>query len=113
MPTAPLSPESSPMTPYNSPDPFRTPLTRRQALLAAGGAAALAALPAPRSVQAAKRDPKWEAAMDKGLKWVAKAQSNQGHWTAGGYPTAMTALAGTALIGSGSTTTQGPYAKHI
>jgi len=94
-------------------DPFRTPLTRRQALLAAGGSAALAALPAPRVAQAGKRDPKWEAAIDKGLKWVAKTQSNQGHWTAGGYPTAMTALAGTALIGSGSTTTQGPYAKHI
>jgi hypothetical protein len=70
-------------------------------------------LSAPRRAEAGKRDPKWEAAIDKGLKWVAKAQSNQGHWTAGGYPTAMTALAGTALIGSGSTTTQGPYAKHI
>src|SRR4030095_5925086 len=29
------------------------------------------------------------------------------------YPTAMTALAGTALIGNGSTTIQGPYAKNI
>ncbi len=32
---------------------------------------------------------------------------------AGTYPTAMTALAGTALLASGSTTTQGPYAKNI
>jgi hypothetical protein len=87
-------------------------LTRRQALLALGGTAAAALLPAT-PAQAAKRDPKWEASMEKGLKWVAKAQSTQGHWTAGGYPTAMTALAGTALIGSGSTTTQGPYAKNI
>lgn len=29
------------------------------------------------------------------------------------YPTAMTALGGTALICSGSTTTQGPYARNI
>jgi squalene cyclase len=36
-----------------------------------------------------------------------------GHWTAGNYPTAMTALAGTALLGSGSTATQGPYARNI
>lgn len=81
-------------------------------MLALAGAAGASLLPG-RPVQAAKRDPKWEAAMDKGLKWIAKTQSTQGHWTAGGYPTAMTALAGTALIGSGSTTTQGPYAKHI
>jgi hypothetical protein len=44
---------------------------------------------------------------------VAKSQSSLGHWTAGGYPTAMTALAGTAMVASGSTTIQGPYAKHI
>ncbi len=62
---------------------------------------------------AAKRDPKWEEAIERGLKWVASDQSSLGHWTAGTYPTAMTALAGTALICSGSTTTQGPYARHI
>jgi len=87
-------------------------ITRRQALLTLGGAAALS-LAGTAPVPAAKRDPKWETAIDRGLKWVAKNQSTQGHWTAGGYPAAMTALAGTALVGSGSTTTQGPYAKHI
>jgi len=66
-----------------------------------------------RSAHAGKKEPKWEAAIEKGLKWVARTQSSLGHWTAGGYPTAMTALAGTALVASGSTTTQGPYAKHI
>ncbi|MBC8350913.1 MAG: terpene cyclase/mutase family protein [Planctomycetes bacterium] len=65
------------------------------------------------TVDAAKRDPKWESAIERGLKWVASEQSSLGHWTAGNYPTAMTALAGTALICSGSTTTQGPYARHI
>jgi hypothetical protein len=96
------------MNPGSTPSRF----SRRQALLALGGAATASFLPATPAV-AAKRDPKWEAAIEKGLKWVARTQSTQGHWTAGGYPTAMTALAGTALIGSGSTTTQGPYAKNI
>ena len=36
-----------------------------------------------------------ETAIEKGLRWVAKTQSSLGHWTAGGYPTAMTALAAT------------------
>ena len=58
-------------------------------------------------------DAKWSTAIRNGLDWVARTQSRRGHWTAGTYPTAMTALAGTALVGSGSTTTQGPYRKHI
>jgi len=63
---------------------------------------------------AAKRDPRWEKAIQRGLEWVARTQSPiRGNWTAGNYPTAMTALAGTALVGSGSTTVQGPYAKNI
>src|SRR4029079_12718870 len=66
-----------------------------------------------RSASAAKGDPKWDQAIAKGLRWVAKQQAIDGHWTAGGYPTAMTALAGTALVSSGSTTIQGPYAKKI
>jgi Prenyltransferase and squalene oxidase repeat len=60
-----------------------------------------------------KKRAKWQASIDKGLKWVAKTQSKRGHWTASNYPTAMTALAGIALTASGSTTTQGPYAKQI
>jgi squalene cyclase len=60
-----------------------------------------------------KKRAKWQASIDKGLKWVAKTQSKRGHWTASNYPTAMTALAGVALTASGSTTTQGPYAKQI
>ena len=90
-------------------------ITRRRALQTLGAAAAGASLPLglPRSAWAIKGDPKVEAAIEKGLKWVGKSQSSLGHWTAGGYPTAMTALAGTALVASGSTTIQGPYAKHI
>jgi hypothetical protein len=67
-----------------------------------------------RSARAAKKNPEWEKAINAGLNWVSRTQSPiRGNWTAGNYPTAMTALAGTALICSGSTTTQGPYAKNI
>jgi hypothetical protein len=57
--------------------------------------------------------PHWEQAAKKGLDWLAANQSARGRWVAGTYPVAMTALAGTALLASGSTTTQGPYAKNI
>lgn len=91
-----------------------TNVSRRTALktLAAAGAG-IALNHLADSAYAGKKDPKWEAAIEKGLKWVARTQSKFGHWTAGNYPTAMTALAGTALVCSGSTTTQGPYAKNI
>ncbi|MCA9156499.1 MAG: terpene cyclase/mutase family protein [Planctomycetales bacterium] len=90
-------------------------VNRRIALRSLAAAAGLAAFGpiGVRSARAAKEDPRWEKAIQKGLDWVAKTQSSRGHWTAGNYPTAMTALAGTALICSGSTTTQGPYSKHI
>jgi hypothetical protein len=85
--------------------------TAIQTLASVAGLSATGYFTSP--LAAAKRDPKWETAIERGLKWVASEQSSLGHWTAGNYPTAMTALAGTALICSGSTTTQGPYARHI
>lgn len=90
-------------------------ISRRTALktLTAAGAAS-AGLLSPRPARAAKKNPEWEQKITKGLGWIARTQSSLGHWTAGNnYPTAMTALAGTALICSGSTTTQGPYARQI
>ena len=55
-----------------------------------------------------------ESARKKGLDWIAGTQSRLGHWNAEGtYYAAMTALAGLALTCSGSTTTQGPYARQI
>jgi hypothetical protein len=87
-------------------------LSRRVALQAfAAGSAGL--LWGTKPAVAAKRDPKWEEAITKALNWVSKSQNSAGYWTASGYTAAMTALAGTALIASGSTTTQGPYAKAI
>jgi len=91
------------------------PLSRRETLklfaaTAAGGALLDAAAP---TASAAAANPRWEKAVDKGLQWTARSQSPRGHWSAGGYPVAMTALAGTALLCSGSTATQGPYARNI
>lgn len=53
--------------------------------------------------------------VNRGLDWLASQQSRVGSWSAndGRYPTAMTALAGVALLQEGSTTTQGRYAKQI
>jgi len=94
---------------------MKTRLNRRAALrtMAAlmGGTVAIDRLAG--DAFAGRMNPRWKKAIDKGLKWVARTQSRIGHWTAGNYPTAMTALAGTALLCSGSTTTQGPYAKYI
>ena len=64
-------------------------------------------------LKAARLAPKHEDSIERGLNWIAQTQSKLGHWTAQNYPTAMTALAGLALICSGSTTTQGPYARNI
>ena len=53
--------------------------------------------------------------VSRGLDWLAKKQSRRGSWSAneGRYPTAMTALAGTAMLMEGSTTTQGRYAEPV
>ncbi len=93
----------------------RVGMSRREALggLAAVLGGAWAWSGRPRTAGAARLDPQWEKAITNGLDWAARTQSTLGHWTAGNYPTAMTALAGTAMICHGSTTTQGPYAKNI
>jgi squalene cyclase len=68
--------------------------------------------PAPRAAAAEARV---EQVVSKALDWLAARQSRRGSWAAneGRYPTAMTALAGTALLMEGSTTTQGRYADPI
>ena len=76
--------------------------------LAAGGGAALSGGRAE-----AARDPRWNDAIASGLDWLSRTQSSRGQWSTQVYPTALAALAGTAMIASGSTTTQGPYAREI
>ena len=76
--------------------------------------ASVAWLAASRQVPAAS-EAKVEQVVRRGLDWLAARQSRRGSWSANDqrYPTAMTALAGTALLMEGSTTTQGPYADAV
>lgn len=69
----------------------------------------------PGVVLAAAKNGDVDRAVTRGLDWLVAHQSRLGHWTATSdrYPTAMTALAATALLCEGSTTTQGKYAANI
>jgi len=87
---------------------------RRRALGTLGGMLVGASCPSLFAAPASDSQRRaWESCVERGLNWVAKTQSRLGHWTAANYPTAMTALAGTALCASGSTTMQGPYSVQI
>ena len=64
--------------------------------------------------RAAVEDPRTRKVITEGLDYLAYNQHKLGHWTAQGrYPTAMTALAGMAMLSEGSTATQGKYADNI
>jgi hypothetical protein len=60
---------------------------------------------------------KSQAAVKRGLDYLAKSQSQDGNWTgtpdANAYPVTMTSLAGMALLANGNTPTRGPYADNI
>ncbi len=80
------------------------------------GLLALAVLFSQRpGIAAGSRDPDLQRAVSRGLDWLAGHQSNRGNWTAnqGTYPTAMTGMAGIALLSEGLTTTQGKYARNL
>lgn len=51
----------------------------------------------------------------RALNWMAKEQSNDGHWEAlgGQYPITMTALGGMSLLMEGSTAREGKYKDRI
>lgn len=89
----------------------------RRRWMAGSVASAISAglLGSSRQLQANPRrlEPAWEQSIRSGLDYLAKTQSTSGQWSTMAYPTAITALAGTALICSGSTTTQGPYSKQV
>ena len=53
--------------------------------------------------------------ISRGLDWLASRQSRLGHWATpdGRYPTAVSALAATALLCEGSTTNEGKYSSNI
>jgi hypothetical protein len=74
-----------------------------------------AAIAWPSAAPAAVSEADLNRVISRGLDWLAAHQSRLGHWAAGGdrYPTSMTALAGTAFLSEGSTTTQGKYAPQV
>ena len=80
----------------------------RTICLTAVWAACALALAAPRHAETRRT-------IERGLDWLASRQLRLGHWTAGEgrYPTAMTGMAGMALLAEGSTTTQGKYASNV
>jgi squalene cyclase len=56
-------------------------------------------------------------AIERGLAFLAREQNKDGSWRTGGgfgsYPVVMSALAGLALVASGSSSERGPHAKHV
>jgi squalene cyclase len=64
---------------------------------------------------AAAAPPQTADVVEAGLEWLAAKQNRRGNWSAneGRYPTAITALAATALVMEGSTTSQGRYAEPV
>jgi len=87
----------------------RSPRTPAVAMVAAAVAVAAGRCPA------AAPEPAVDAVVARGLDWLEAKQTRRGNWTAneGRYPTAMTALAGTALLMEGSTTSQGRHAEAL
>lgn len=93
-----------------------TNLSRRRMLAAlpamAGGVALGASF--PRRATAGEYTAQWEEKIEKGLRWLVAQQSTRGIWEYPSYgPVPATGLAGMALLCSGSTTTQGPFAQAI
>lgn len=61
--------------------------------------------------------PTTRQAVTRGLEYLVRTQNRDGSWRTNGgsgdYPVAMTSMAGLALLASGSTPTQGPYARNV
>ena len=94
------------------------PITRRTALRSLSAAGVFAATLGgfankPSFANGVSPNPELEKTTERALNWLVKKQTRLGNWPHDTYPTAIASLAGTALICSGSTTTQGPYAKNI
>jgi len=81
---------------------------------------AFAAVPAPaqdKAVYPEGVNAEIEAAIQRGLAYLARTQNRDGSWRSEGgrgeYPCAMTGLAGMAMLASGSTPTRGKYWRAI
>ena len=54
-----------------------------------------------------------EKSVQKGLAYLARTQHREGHWGTQSFPTAMTSLAGLALLAGGNTPYEGRYAVNV
>ena len=94
-------------------------LTRRECVLTGaaglGGLALLGVGAGGNKAHADEIPTEYRACVDKGLEWVSKNQSKDGHWEAfgGQYPLTMTGLSGMALLMQGSTLREGKYKDNI
>lgn len=80
----------------------------RRTALACLASLPLLGVPLP---ELARREP--DEATERALTWLAGQQARAGSWPSRSYQVAVSALSATALICSGSTTTQGPFADAI
>ena len=73
--------------------------------------------PPPAFPQPKHLDERTAQAIHDGLEYLSRTQDRQGTWrnagTYGSYPVAMSSLAALAILMSGSTMTEGPYAENI
>ena len=69
----------------------------------------------PRPSRAEEIPQEYKASIAKGLEWLAKQQSKDGHFESfgGGYPVTMTAISGMAFLMEGSTMREGKYKENI
>jgi squalene cyclase len=75
-------------------------------------AAAMLAAPAARGEDL---PPRYREMAQRGLEWLARQQHRDGHWEAAGghFHSAMTGMAGIALLMEGSTIREGKYRQNI
>ena len=114
--------------PSHDRDKLPPPLSRhafldRSTLTAAASLAGLATLAGGSASRAAQKEvlpkhitPETLKSVIKGLDFLSIKQADDGSWIMGGgegYPVAMTALAGTAMLAHGNSPTRGKYAKNI
>jgi hypothetical protein len=116
----------------SAPEPFPCKLLGAASVLAAAllGAVARGENPppappppeAPRPAEPAELPRDVQGVLARGLAWLASRQIQagqrggvylEGSWEGGEHQVAVTALAGLALLASGSTPTSGPYALHL
>jgi hypothetical protein len=90
---------------------MRTPI--RAMVVALVGVAIFVAMPRP--TRAEEVPAEFRPMVRKGLEWMARNQSKDGHWEAfgGAYPVTMTALGGMSLLMEGSTIREGKYKDNI